>query len=58
MLSLSMLVESNRNGAELNVPDENLMKGLKRMQLSLRDCHTVLDESADEIAALKTALGG
>jgi hypothetical protein len=34
------------------------MKGLKRLQLQLRDCHNVLDESAEEIAALKQVLGG
>ena len=44
--------------AELNAPDESLIKGLKRLQLQLRDCHSVLDESAEEIAALKAALGG
>jgi HD-like signal output (HDOD) protein len=58
VLSLAMLVESNRQGTEMSVPDEVLMKGLKRMQLQLRDCHSVLDESAEEIAALKSALGG
>jgi HD-like signal output (HDOD) protein len=58
VLSLAILLEANRNGAEMNVPDENLVKGLKRMQLQVRDCHTVLDESAEEIAALKSALGG
>jgi HD-like signal output (HDOD) protein len=58
VLSLAMLVESNRQGTEMTVPDEVLMKGLKRMQLQLRDCHAVLDESAEEIAALKSALGG
>ena len=58
VLSLAILLEGNRNGAEMNVPDENLVKGLKRMQLQVRDCHTVLDESAEEIAALKSALGG
>jgi HD-like signal output (HDOD) protein len=58
VLSLAMLVERNRNGAEMNLPDETLIKGLKRMQLQVRDCHTVLDESAEEIAALKSALGG
>ena len=42
----------------MNLPDETLVKGLKRMQLQVRDCHTVLDESAEEIAALKSALGG
>jgi HD-like signal output (HDOD) protein len=58
VLSLAMLVERNRNGTEMNLPDETLIKGLKRMQLQVRDCHTVLDESAEEIAALKSALGG
>ena len=58
VLSLAMLVERNRNGQEMNLPDETLIKGLKRMQLQVRDCHTVLDESAEEIAALKSALGG
>ena len=58
VLSLAMLLERNRSGAEMNVPDEMLMKGLKRMQLQVRDCHAVLDESAEEIAALKSALGG
>jgi len=58
VLSLAILLEHNRRGTEMNAPDENLMKGLKRMQLQVRDCHTVLDESAEEIAALKSALGG
>jgi HD-like signal output (HDOD) protein len=58
VLSLAMLLERNRNGTEMNVPDEGLMKGLRRMQLQVRDCHAVLDESAEEIAALKSALGG
>ena len=58
VLSLATLVERNRNGTEMNLPDETLIKGLKRMQLQVRDCHTVLDESAEEIAALKSALGG
>jgi HD-like signal output (HDOD) protein len=57
-LSLAQLLERNRNGAEMNAPDESLIKGLKRMQLQVRDCHAVLDESAEEIAALKSALGG
>jgi len=58
VLSLAMLLERNRNGSEMNVPDDGLIKGLKRMQLQVRDCHAVLDESAEEIAALKSALGG
>jgi HD-like signal output (HDOD) protein len=58
VLSLAMLLERNRDGSEMSVPDEGLMKALKRMQLQVRDCHAVLDESAEEIAALKSALGG
>jgi HD-like signal output (HDOD) protein len=58
VLSLAVLVEKNRDGAEMNAPDDALMKGLRRLQLSMRDCHTVIDESAEEIATLKAALGG
>jgi len=58
VLSLAVLMESHRNGTEMNLPDEKMIKGLKRMQLQMRDCHAVLDESAEEIAALKAALGG
>jgi|SRR5688572_2259252 len=58
VLSLAVLMESNREGSEMNLPDEQMLKGLKRMQLQVRDCHVVLDESAEEIAALKSALGG
>jgi len=56
VLSLAMLVEANRNRTE--IPGEPLLKGLKRMQLQLSDCHVVIDESAEEIAALTGALGG
>ena len=52
------MVEACRDGTEMTVPGEAMLKGLRRMQLQLRDCHTVLDESAEEIAALKSALGG
>jgi HD-like signal output (HDOD) protein len=58
VLSLAILVERNRIGAEMDTPDEGLLKALKRLQLSVRDCHSVIDESAEEIAALKSALGG
>ena len=57
VLSLAVLMERHRMGAEMSAPDANLTKALKRLQLQPRDCHTVLDESAEEIAALKTALG-
>jgi HD-like signal output (HDOD) protein len=58
VLSLATLVERNRDGAEMGAPDDLLIKGLRRLQLSMRDCHTVIDESAEEIAALTAALGG
>jgi HD-like signal output (HDOD) protein len=58
VLAVAKLVERNRDGSELAAPDDTLIKGLRRLQLSLRDCTKVLDESAEEIAALKTALGG
>jgi HD-like signal output (HDOD) protein len=58
VLALATLVEKNRDGAEMGAPDDMLIKGLRRLQLSMRDCHTVIDESAEEIAALKAALGG
>ena len=58
VLSLAMLVEQNRNGTEMHEPNEALTKGLRRLQLSVHDCHAVIDESAEEIAALKSALGG
>jgi HD-like signal output (HDOD) protein len=58
VLSLATLVERSRDGAEMSAPDDMLIKGLRRLQLSMRDCHTVIDESAEEIAALTAALGG
>jgi len=38
VLALATLVERNRHGGELDVADDSLIKGLKRMQLQLRDC--------------------
>jgi HD-like signal output (HDOD) protein len=58
VLSLATMVERNRHGGELDAADDSLIKGLKRLQLQLRDCASVIDESAEEIAALKAALGG
>jgi HD-like signal output (HDOD) protein len=58
VLAVAILVERNRNGTEMREPDEALTKGLRRLHLSVQDCLAVLDESAEEIAALKAALGG
>jgi HD-like signal output (HDOD) protein len=58
VLSLAIQLERSRNGLDISAADENLKKGLQRLQLQPSDCHTVLDESAEEIATLKSALGG
>jgi HD-like signal output (HDOD) protein len=58
VLSLATLVERNRAGGDLHSADESLVKGLRRLHLQLQDCASVIDESAEEIAALKSALGG
>jgi hypothetical protein len=44
-----MLVEGSRNGTEMVTPGEPLLKGLKRMQLQLHDCHSVINESAEKL---------
>lgn len=57
VLSLAVLLERNRSIVDPE-PDEMFMKGLRRLQLRPGDCVSVLDESAEEIAALKAVLGG
>lgn len=57
VLSLAVQLELNRP-ATASEPGESLMKGLRRLQLVPSDCRSVIDESAEEIAALKAALGG
>lgn len=57
VLSLAVLLEQKRT-ALAPEPDENFMKGLRRLQLAPGDCNSVIEESAEEIAALKSALGG
>lgn len=58
VLSLAALLARSRSGAEIAVADDSLKRALHRLHLQPRDCHTVLDESAEEIATLKSALGG
>lgn len=58
VLSLAVQLERNRQVPGGAPPDEHLFKSLHRLQLLPRDVHAVLDESAEEIAALKSALGG
>lgn len=57
VLSLAVLIEQ-KSQQMAPEPDERFMKGLKRLQLQPGDCNSVLEESAEEIAALKAALGG
>jgi len=57
VLSLAVLLEHNRL-AMAPEPSDSFMKGLRRLQLMPGDCRSVIEESAEEIAALKTALGG
>lgn len=57
VLSLAVLLEQKRT-AVAPEPDENFLKGLRRLQLLPGDCNSVIEESAEEIAALKAALGG
>jgi HD-like signal output (HDOD) protein len=57
VLSLAVLLERNRTIVDPQ-PDEMFMRGLRRLQLQPGDCVSVIDESAEEIAALKAVLGG
>jgi HD-like signal output (HDOD) protein len=56
---LSLAVQLDQKSQQLAPePDEKFLKALKRLQLQPGDCTSVLEESAEEIAALKAALGG
>ncbi|HEX6639425.1 MAG TPA: HDOD domain-containing protein [Steroidobacteraceae bacterium] len=57
VLSLAVLLEQ-KSQQDAPEPDAGFLKGLKRLQLQPGDCTSVLQESAEEIAALKSALGG
>jgi HD-like signal output (HDOD) protein len=58
VLSLATQLERHQNSPERGPDDDYLIKSLQRLQVQPFDIHTVLDESAEEIAALKSALGG
>lgn len=58
VLSLAVLLERQRAPGETAPADERFLKGLKRLQLQPGDCVSVIEESAEDIAALKAALGG
>ena len=58
VLSLATQLERHRQMPGAGTSDDFLIKSLQRLQVQPFDVHTVLDESAEEIAALKSALGG
>ena len=58
VLSLAVLLERNRTLDDPPETDEMFAKGLRRLQLHPGDCTSVIEESAEEIAALKAVLGG
>ena len=58
ILSLATQLERNRLSPERGAADDHLIKSLQRLHVQPFDVHTVLDESAEEIAALTLALGG
>jgi HD-like signal output (HDOD) protein len=58
VLSLAVLLERNRVIVDPIEPDDMFAKGLRRLQLPPGDCLSVIEESAEEIAALKSVLGG
>jgi HD-like signal output (HDOD) protein len=58
VLSLATQLERNRLAVTRDADDDHLIKSLQRLHVQPFDVHTVLDESAKEIAALKSALGG
>jgi HD-like signal output (HDOD) protein len=58
VLSLATQLESNRHSPAGGPADDHLVRSLQRLQVQPFDVHTVLEESAEEIAALKSALGG
>jgi hypothetical protein len=52
-----MLQQHIAHGALID-PTESLVWALKRLQVRYADCQSVIDESASDIEALKTVLGG
>ncbi len=58
VLSLAVLLERHRLNVDPAEADTNFMKGLRRLQLQPGDCMSVIEESAEEIAALRAVLGG
>jgi len=58
VVALSTLLQQHIMQGALIEPTEPLLCALKRLQVRYADCQSVIDESASEIEALKTVLGG
>jgi HD-like signal output (HDOD) protein len=58
VVALATLLQQNITHGALIDPTEPLVCALKRLQVRYADCQSVIDESASDIEALKTVLGG
>jgi HD-like signal output (HDOD) protein len=58
VLALATLVENSKRDGDLADPTEQMVLALRRLQVKHRDCQSVIEESAEDIAALKAVLGG
>lgn len=58
VVSLASLLQQHITQGELIDPTETLVWALKRLQVRYADCQSVIDESASDIQALQTVLGG
>ena len=58
VVSLASLLQQHITNGAIIDPTEPLVWALKRLQVRFADCQSVIDESASDIEALKTVLGG
>jgi HD-like signal output (HDOD) protein len=58
VVALASLLQQHITHGALIDPTEPLVWALKRLQVRYADCQSVIDESASDIEALKTVLGG
>jgi HD-like signal output (HDOD) protein len=58
VVALASQLQQHITQGALTDPTEPLVWALKRLQVRYADCQSVIDESASDIEALKTVLGG
>jgi HD-like signal output (HDOD) protein len=58
VVALASLLQQHITHGAIVDPTESLVWALKRLQVRYADCQSVIDESASDIEALKTVLGG